>query len=281
LKNLCSSNPIMLLNTFRRAITTAAPVVCQRVCASQVVSIVAPSQFRKFSTIPAICSTPSTHLQASSSSSPASSSSSSPSSSYQDFDSEIKCGYDSPPQVLEETMIQPSEQSKIDPTGRAFTYLVQGTAAFAYATAARAAVHQFVGFWAASADVLALSTLEVDIGKIEEGRTQTVKWRGKPVFIRHRNRKEIEAARADDSQKLRDQQSDSSRVQKPEWVIVIGVCTHLGCVPLAGDGDWKGWFCPCHGSHYDTSGRIRKGPAPLNLEVPTYKFLTDSKVLLG
>lgn len=113
------------------------------------------------------------------------------------------------------------------------------------------------------------------------GMSSTVKWRGKPVFIRHRTKKEIDAAVADDSQSLRDQETDAERVQKPEWVVVVGVCTHLGCVPINGAGEWGGWFCPCHGSHYDTSGRIRKGPAPLNLVVPQYKFLTDTKVLLG
>lgn len=168
-----------------------------------------------------------------------------------------------------------------DPTNRAFTYFIQGSAAVCYASVARAAVHKFVSYLSASADVLALASLEVDIGNIQEGMSSTVKWRGKPVFIRHRTKKEIEAARADDAVPLRDAETDADRVQKPEWIVVVGVCTHLGCVPISGTGDYGGWFCPCHGSHYDMAGRIRKGPAPLNLIVPEYKFLTDTKVLLG
>ena len=109
----------------------------------------------------------------------------------------------------------------------------------------------------------------------------TVKWRGKPVFIRHRTAAEIEKARADDSLPLRDQETDEDRIQKPEWLIVLGVCTHLGCVPISDAGDYKAWFCPCHGSHYDISGRIRKGPAPLNLEVPEYAFTEGDKVVIG
>ena len=168
-----------------------------------------------------------------------------------------------------------------DPTNRAFTYFIQGSAAVCYASVARAAVHKFVMYLSASADVLALASLEVDISAIPEGAASTVKWRGKPVFIRHRTKKEIEAARADDGVSLRDAETDADRVQRPEWIVVVGVCTHLGCVPINAAGDYMGWFCPCHGSHYDTAGRIRKGPAPLNLLVPEYKFLSDTKVLLG
>ena len=108
---------------------------------------------------------------------------------------------------------------------------------------------------------------------------------GKPVFVVHRNEKQIAQARADDKlvilHKLRDPQLDSERVQRPEWLIVTGICTHLGCVPIWGEGDYGGFFCPCHGSHYDTSGRIRKGPAPLNLDIPPYKFLEAMKVRIG
>jgi ubiquinol-cytochrome c reductase iron-sulfur subunit len=197
----------------------------------------------------------------------------------EDPDSEEKCGYDSVGSF--EESIMPQEDHLADPTNRAFTYFIQGSAAVAYASIARAAVHKFVQYLSASADVLALASLEVEIGGIQEGMASTVKWRGKPVFIRHRTAKEIEAARADDSAALRDNESDADRVQKPEWIVVVGVCTHLGCVPINAAGDWGGWFCPCHGSHYDTAGRIRKGPAPLNLVVPQYKFLSDTKVLLG
>ena len=137
-----------------------------------------------------------------------------------------------------------------------------------------------------SADVLALSSIEVDLSPIEVGQGVAVKWRGKPVFIRHRTEEEIKEADGVPMAELRDPQTDAQRAQKPEWLIVIGVCTHLGCVPLgtkAGEprGDYGGWFCPCHGSHYDTAGRIRKGPAPLNLQLPAYAYLTDTSVRIG
>jgi len=150
-----------------------------------------------------------------------------------------------------------------------------------YASAARLAVIRVVSSMSASADVLALGSLEVPLTNIAEGNTMTVKWRGKPVFIRHRTATEIEEARQTAQSELKDPQQDEDRAQKPEWLVVLGVCTHLGCVPIANAGDYHGWFCPCHGSHYDTSGRIRKGPAPLNLEVPQYRFLVDDKILLG
>ena len=132
-----------------------------------------------------------------------------------------------------------------------------------------------------AADTLALANIEVDVSKIEEGQSITVKWRGKPVFIRHRTEDEIARASATDIADLRDPESDELRAEKPGYLVLVGVCTHLGCVPLGqktGEvkGDYDGWFCPCHGSHYDTSGRIRKGPAPTNLEVPPYTFLSDS-----
>jgi ubiquinol-cytochrome c reductase iron-sulfur subunit len=138
----------------------------------------------------------------------------------------------------------------------------------------------------AAKDTLALSTTEVDLAPIQVGQRVTVKWRGNPVFVDHRTDDEIKAAQAVDVASLRDPQTDGERVKKPEWLIVVGVCTHLGCVPLgqkATDtrGDFGGWFCPCHGSQYDTSGRIRQGPAPKNLEVPTYQFTTDTTVKIG
>jgi ubiquinol-cytochrome c reductase iron-sulfur subunit len=134
----------------------------------------------------------------------------------------------------------------------------------------------------ATKDVLAMANLEVDLSKVPVGQTMTVKWRGKPVFIRHRSQEDINKANDVDLSTFRDPQPDSVRVQKPEWLILIGVCTHLGCVPLANAGDYSGFFCPCHGTHYDTSGRVRRGPAPYNLEVPAYTFLEDgNKVLIG
>ena len=131
------------------------------------------------------------------------------------------------------------------------------------------------------ASTLALASTEVDIGKIEEGQIVTIKWRGNPVFVRHRTAKEIQEAESAPLSELIDPATDQSRVKKPEWLIVLGICTHLGCVPLGHEGSFDGWRCPCHGSIYDTSGRVRHGPAPKNLEVPPYAFLTDTKVKIG
>ena len=135
-------------------------------------------------------------------------------------------------------------------------------------------------------DTLALGTTEVDISNVNEGQSITVKWRGMPVFIRKRTQEEINEANNVDIASLRDPMEDGERVQKPEWLILVGVCTHLGCVPLgqkATDtkGEYNGWFCPCHGSHYDTSGRVRKGPAPDNLAVPPYTFISETKIKIG
>eukprot|EP01096_Ripella_sp_DP13-Kostka_P003854 TRINITY_DN1582_c0_g1_i1.p1 TRINITY_DN1582_c0_g1~~TRINITY_DN1582_c0_g1_i1.p1 ORF type:complete len:259 (+),score=109.11 TRINITY_DN1582_c0_g1_i1:104-778(+) len=180
----------------------------------------------------------------------------------------------------------PEKYSRIhqaDPQKRAFTYFVVGTAGFAYAAAAKNSATGLLDTMSASADVLAMANSEIELASIAEGSTVTFKWRGKPLFIRHRTDQEIKAAVDDDnSPDLRDKQTDAVRVKDPKWLILLGVCTHLGCVPLPGSGDYAGFFCPCHGSHYDTSGRIRKGPAPLNLEVPPYKFIEDgAKVLVG
>jgi ubiquinol-cytochrome c reductase iron-sulfur subunit len=137
-----------------------------------------------------------------------------------------------------------------------------------------------------AADVLALASTEVNLQPIQAGQAITVTWRGKPVFVRHRTAEEIAKAKADDAAALPDPQPDSRRVQREQWLVLLGVCTHLGCVPLGqkpGDskGDYGGWFCPCHGSHYDTSGRIRRGPAPKNLEVPSYAFTNDTTIRIG
>jgi ubiquinol-cytochrome c reductase iron-sulfur subunit len=135
-----------------------------------------------------------------------------------------------------------------------------------------------------SADVLAMASTEVNLAPIAEGQEIKVMWRGKPVFIRHRSAEDIDAASKVDIAELRDPQTDAARVQKghEQWLVMVGVCTHLGCVPLGKkSGEFGGWFCPCHGSHYDTSGRIRKGPAPLNLPVPEYTFLSDTTIRIG
>jgi len=160
------------------------------------------------------------------------------------------------------------------------------------AVGAGIAVWPFIDQMNPAADTLALSTTEVNLEAIEEGQSITVVWRGKPVFIRHRTAEEIKTAQASDpggsseGGGLIDPEADAARVQKPEWLIMVGVCTHLGCIPLGNKsgevkGEFGGWFCPCHGSHYDTSGRIRKGPAPKNLPIPTYSFLTDTSVKIG
>lgn len=133
----------------------------------------------------------------------------------------------------------------------------------------------------ASADVLAMAKIEIKLSDIPEGKSVTFKWRGKPLFIRHRTAAEIAQEQSVPVTSLRDPQHDSERTKNPEWLVVLGVCTHLGCVPIANSGDFGGYYCPCHGSHYDASGRIRKGPAPLNLEVPEYVFPTDNTLLVG
>lgn len=133
----------------------------------------------------------------------------------------------------------------------------------------------------ASADVLALAKIEIKLSDIPEGKSMTFKWRGKPLFVRHRTASEISAEESVNVSELRDPQPDNARCQRPEWLVVLGVCTHLGCVPIANAGDFGGYYCPCHGSHYDASGRIRKGPAPLNLEVPAYQFPEDNLLIVG
>lgn len=164
-------------------------------------------------------------------------------------------------------------------------FLKAATSAVAIGGAVSAAA-PFVASLNPAADVLAVATLTVDIGTIAVGQAVTVSWRGKPIFIRRRSEAEIARARAEDDTPLRDPATDASRVQNPEWLVVIGICTHLGCIPLgqkAGDprGEFGGWFCPCHGSHYDLAGRIRKGPAPLNLAVPPYAFETPGTLTIG
>jgi len=166
-------------------------------------------------------------------------------------------------------------------TNKVFSYMVVGSAGASYAAAAKNGVWGFVSQMAPSADVLALANIEVDLSTIPEGNSVTIKWRGKPLFIRHRTTAEIEEAKNTPLSELPDPQKDEERAKKPEWMVLLGVCTHLGCVPMANQGDYNGWFCPCHGSHYDVSGRIRKGPAPLNLEIPPYKFIEDSKIIVG
>ncbi|KII93721.1 hypothetical protein PLICRDRAFT_131796 [Plicaturopsis crispa FD-325 SS-3] len=173
-------------------------------------------------------------------------------------------------------------QAKSEPGNRALSYFMVGSLGVLSASVAKSSITEFLSTMSASADVLALAKVEVELGSIPEGKNVIIKWRGKPVFIRHRTPDEIQEAKAIDWKSLRDPQSDEDRVKRPEWLVMIGVCTHLGCVPIGEAGDYGGWFCPCHGSHYDISGRARKGPAPLNLEVPAYDFNdAEGKVIIG
>ena len=134
-----------------------------------------------------------------------------------------------------------------------------------------------------SASVLALSTIEFDVAAIEEGETVTIKWRGLPVFVRYRTPSEVEAARSVPLSALKDPERDEDRVSAghEQWLIMIASCTHLGCIPVGESGEFGGWFCPCHGSQFDTSGRIRKGPAPTNLVVMPYEWISETLVRIG
>jgi ubiquinol-cytochrome c reductase iron-sulfur subunit len=167
---------------------------------------------------------------------------------------------------------------------RDFLHLTTGTIA---AIGAGLAVWPLIDSLNPAADTREAASVEVDLAPIEIGQRIVVKWRGQPVFIAHRTLEEIARAKADDSDpRLIDPTKDGDRVQNPEWLVVVGICTHLGCVPVGQQpetprGDWGGWYCPCHGSHYDTSGRVRKGPAPRNLDVPPYRFLADGRVEIG
>lgn len=178
-----------------------------------------------------------------------------------------------------------SHDTSDDPSRRDFMMLAAGGLA---AVGGASALWPFINSMNPAADVLALSSIEVDLSPIQPGQTIKVKWRGVPVFIRHRTQADIDESRKVAMGDLKDPQPDEARVQKghEQWLVMKGVCTHLGCVPLSGAGDFGGeshggWFCPCHGSHYDTAGRIRKGPAPRNLEIPQYAFISDNRVKIG
>ena len=172
-----------------------------------------------------------------------------------------------------------------DPNRRDFLYIWTGALG---AVAAGSAVIPLVSQMNPDASTIAAGApIEVDLAQIPEGQVVTVKWRGKPIFVRHRTKKEIEEAKAVPAASLPDPETDAQRIHafggKPmeEWIVAIGVCTHLGCVPLNNQGDFHGWYCPCHGSHYDNAGRIRKGPAPKNLPLPEYAFTSATKVRIG
>lgn len=168
-------------------------------------------------------------------------------------------------------------------TRRDFLILTAGALG---AVGAAIAVWPFIDTLNPARDTLALASTEVDLSPVQVGQRLTVPWRGKPVFIDHRTPAEIEQAQQVNIAELRDPQPDSARVKKTEWLVMIGVCTHLGCIPLGQNpnddrGSYGGWFCPCHGSVYDTSGRIRQGPAPLNLIIPPYEFTSDTAIKIG
>jgi ubiquinol-cytochrome c reductase iron-sulfur subunit len=165
---------------------------------------------------------------------------------------------------------------------RALSYFMIGSMGVLTASTAKSTITGFLSSMSASADVLALAKVEVALDSIPEGKNVVIKWRGKPVFVRHRTADEIQEASTVDVKSLRDPEADDQRTKRPEWLVMLGVCTHLGCVPIGESGDFGGWFCPCHGSHYDISGRIRKGPAPLNLEVPPHDFNdAEGKLVIG
>ncbi|KAI9928403.1 hypothetical protein ASPWEDRAFT_26521 [Aspergillus wentii DTO 134E9] len=187
-------------------------------------------------------------------------------------------GYDS---TLKIPNFSKYQSKKAPRSNQVFSYFMAGSLGLASAVGAKATVQDFLVNMSASADVLAQAKVEIGLGAIPEGKNVIIKWRGKPVFIRHRTQDEINEANEIDVQSLRDPQTDEERVQKAEWLVMLGVCTHLGCVPIGESGDFGGWFCPCHGSHYDISGRIRKGPAPLNLEVPQYNFPDEETLVIG
>ncbi len=180
-----------------------------------------------------------------------------------------------------------------DPNRRDFLYIATGAAA---AVGAAAVAWPFIDQMRPDASTLAQASIEVDVSSLTPGASLVVKWRGKPVFIRNRTPEEIESAKAVSLDQLKDPLARNANLgsdapandidrsagkDKENWLVMIGVCTHLGCIPLGQQGDFGGWFCPCHGSHYDTAGRIRKGPAPQNMAVPAFQFTSDTVVKIG
>lgn len=178
-----------------------------------------------------------------------------------------------------------------EPTRRDFLYIATGAVG---AVGAAALAWPFIDQMNPDASALALASIEVDVSSLEPGQSMTVKWRGKPVFIRYRTEEEVAEAKAVPLSDLPDPDSrndnapgkDAADINRASptneaLIVMVGICTHLGCVPLGQAGDFGGWFCPCHGSHYDTSGRIRKGPAPRNLPVPTFSYISDTTIKIG
>jgi ubiquinol-cytochrome c reductase iron-sulfur subunit len=169
----------------------------------------------------------------------------------------------------------------VEPTRRDFLFIATGAAG---ALAGAAAIWPFISQMAPDAETIAAGApVDFDLSPVAEGQIVKLFWRGKLIFVRHRTAAEIKAAQETDVTSLRDPQPDSARVKagKAQYLIVYGNCTHLGCVPFGNDGAYKGWLCPCHGSVFDTSGRIRQGPAPTNLPLPPYEFVSDTKIRIG
>jgi len=162
---------------------------------------------------------------------------------------------------------------------RAFAYAVTAATGVGITFMAKEAVRTALGILSPAKDVLAMAKVEVNLADIPEGKNIVIKWRGKPLFVKHRTQDEIKSVRSVDVSQLRDPQRDEDRTLNPNFLVVIGVCTHLGCVPIANAGEFGGYYCPCHGSHYDSSGRIRKGPAPYNLEVPDHEYQGDMLIV--
>jgi ubiquinol-cytochrome c reductase iron-sulfur subunit len=175
----------------------------------------------------------------------------------------------------------PVTTTSAEPTRRDFLYIA--TASVGAVGAAAALVPLIAQMNPDASTIAAGAPIEVDLGPIAEGQIIKVFWRGKPIFINHRTKKEIEEARNVNVASLPDPQPDDKRVKegKPQWQVLIGICTHLGCIPLVHQGQYNGYFCPCHGSVYDTSGRIRSGPAPANLPLPPYEFVSDTRIRIG
>lgn len=184
-------------------------------------------------------------------------------------------------------------QSEVHVNRRDFLYVATGTTAV---VGAGFASWPFIDQMKPDASTLAIATIDIDLSGIEEGMSVTVKWRGRPVFVRNRTSREIEAASVTPLEELKDPIARNANLpadspatdlarsagqHRENWLVMVGVCTHLGCIPLGQAGDYGGWFCPCHGSHYDTAGRIRSGPAPENLAVPLFQFLNETSVRIG
>jgi ubiquinol-cytochrome c reductase iron-sulfur subunit len=165
-------------------------------------------------------------------------------------------------------------------TRRDFIYVATGAVA---AVGAASVAWPLINQLNPDASTLALASIEYDVSAIEEGQTVTILWRGLPVFVRHRTQQNIDDARAVPLGDLKDPQEDAARVKEghEQWLIMIANCTHLGCIPVGDSGEFGGWACPCHGSQFDTAGRIRKGPAPTNLVIPPYEFVSDTLVQIG